>query len=150
MESNSTLRKALARRRNLNRRRGRFWKKPGRSHRLLVATLNGILRKKEWGRKTKQKTHFRLPCQVFMKLADFIDFKLYRFLQSKLLQCPQCCFEVTFTCVIVSALTLPPEITRVEAFIWKQRYLALQGYTRFETEISRSHVNDHAFDQGGA
>ena len=90
-----------------------------------------------------------MPRQVCMKLADFIDFKFYCLLQSKLNQRPPY-FEVilTFACVIVSKLTLPFEITRAEAFTWKQRYLATQSSPTFETETSRSHVNYHAFDQG--
>ena len=61
---------------------------------------------------------------------------------------------LTYACVIGSKLTLLLEITRVEAFTWKQRYLAPKGYPHFAIEIShgpeipRSHVNDHALDQG--
>ena len=53
----------------------------------------------------------------------------------------------------MSKFTLPSEGTRTEAFTWKQKCLASQGYHTFETEIcrdpaiSRSHVNNHAFDQ---
>ena len=66
-----------------------------------------------------------MPRQVFVELADFNGFKLYRLVQSKFLPRPPCFFKVILTCsrVIASELTLQPEINRVETFTWKQRYL---------------------------
>ena len=87
MESNCMLRKALAKRKTLNQRRRKFWKKPGRIDIWWQYLINGILRNEEG------KKNLRMPRQVFMKL----DLKFYRLLQSKRLPRPPCCFEVILT-----------------------------------------------------
>ena len=51
MESNCMLRKALAKRKTLNQRRRKFWKKPGRIDIWWQYLINGILRNEEGKKK---------------------------------------------------------------------------------------------------